>query len=147
MAGPHHQRIPDLFGRATLVLSQHAMLRDSVDALRRRREALVDVSGPPSPELRAMAMDFARQLLTHFAVEEREEYFGALAKESAELAEPIADLKREHRDMERLVSELQAAVTAQQFVARLSELLDRFGRHERAEAALLEKFFCGTLSH
>ena len=146
MAGHHHQLLPDLFGRATLVLSQHATLRDSVEALRRRREAQVDVSGPPSPELLAMAMDFASQLLTHFAVEERDEYFGALAKESPELLEPIADLKREHRDMERLVSELQAAATAQQFVARLSDLLDRFGKHERREAALLENFFCGVLS-
>jgi len=138
-----HHELADLFGRATLVLSQHAMLRDSVDALRKRRETEVDRSGPPSPELVAEVMSFVGQLLAHFAVEERHEYFGALAEESPELHGPIADLKREHREMESLVVDLQTAATTQKFVSRLAQLLDRFALHERREAALLEGFFCG----
>ncbi len=136
------EELADLFGRATLELSQHATLRDSVDALRKRHQALIEQSGAPSPELRAMVMDFGGQLLAHFAVEEREEYFAALVEQSPELAEPIADLKREHREMEGLVGDLQRSTTTQQFVSALAQLLDRFALHERREAALLEKFFC-----
>ena len=136
-----HHELPDLFGRATLVLSEHAMLRSSVEALRRRRETAVDRSGPPSPELVAAVMDFARQLLAHFAVEERHEYFGALAEESPELVEPIRELTREHREMETLIRDLQTAATTQQFVLRLSQLLERFAAHERKETDLLERFF------
>jgi len=147
MTGHHHQLLPDLFGRATLVLSQHAMLRDSVEAIRKRRETVVDQSGPPSPELLAMVMDFGRQLLAHFAVEERKEYFGALTEESPELLEPVAELKREHREMERLIGELQKAATTQQFVTLLAQLLDRFALHERREAGMLEKFFCDAEPH
>ena len=138
-----YRELPDLFGRATLVLSQHATLRDSVEALRKRRETQVDKGEPPSPELVAVVMDFARQLLAHFKVEEREEYFGALAEASPELLEPIAELKREHREMESLVRELQMAATAQRFVSCLAQLLDRFTTHERREADLLGKFFYG----
>ncbi len=134
--------LPDLFGRATLVLSQHATLRDSVAVLQKQREALIDESGPPSPELLTAVMDFARQLLAHFAVEEREEYFGALAEESPELLEPITELRCEHREMESLVHELETATTTRRLVSCLGQLLDRFATHERREAALLEQFFC-----
>ncbi len=141
--GPH-QEMPDLFGRATLVLGEHARFGATVETLRNQRALLQGEHQPPPPELVATVMDFTEQLLAHFEAEERADYFGALA-ESPELRQTIAELTAEHREMERLVRELQAAAVALGFLSRLTELLDKLTAHERREGDLLRRFFGGEM--
>jgi len=140
------EELPDLFGRVTLVLGEHATLRATVATLRMHTSS-TDASGPPSPDLLAAVKDFTEQVRAHFAVEERAEYFGALGDESPELLEPIAALKAEHREMETLIGELEAAaattVETKTLVPLLAQVLDRFVAHERREAELLDSFFRG----
>jgi hypothetical protein len=139
----HHHHDADLFGRTTLVLSEHATLRQTVEGLRRRRANLIADSGPPPADLVAAVMDFARQLLTHFAAEERPEYFGAIVDAAPEVRDLVAELTAEHGAMRATLQDIRSARTTRAFLAHFAQLLEQFAAHERREAAMLEELFRG----
>lgn len=129
--------MPDLFGRATLVSGQHKSLRATAEKLRS------SLGAPPDEQLATVA-EFGRQMLEHFAAEERKEYFGTLVSESPRLGDPIEELKAEHREMAaavRALTEITPPVDPEWYASELSRLLDRFSAHERREAVLIQALF------
>jgi hypothetical protein len=136
--------LPDLFGRATTVWGEHAALRATLSRLRRFSVVTGDERPEDDAELRDLLARFSEQLLEHFAAEEHEEYFGTLIADCPRLADPIARLRTEHREMMGAIVLLKSLVSSGdrlEFASRLGNLLDQFLAHERAENLLLQEFF------
>lgn len=137
--------MPDLFGRATLVLGGHGGLRETVQVLRKVAAAIRGREAVSHADARSRVHAFADRLLSHFAAEERPEYFGALSSESAALEQAIAGLRVEHQEMMRKLALLREIEDlerdAHEFSGQLEALLDFITEHERREHELLEQFF------
>ncbi len=136
--------VPDLFGRATAVAADHAQLR----TVWKRLREIVQSGGlgfHPREDAWQLVLEFASELREHFAAEEAEGYFGALAEERPELQPLIERLRREHGEMLEIIATVlapgESAWAAATFHAEMLDLLDRFQSHERAEAKMLQEFF------
>jgi hemerythrin-like domain-containing protein len=138
-------RLPDLFGRATLVLGGHDHLRGAIDGLRQACAAIRSGEAVATEPLKERTEVFCERVLVHFAAEEGADYFGALASESLELSEGIASLRAEHAELTRLIMLLRAIgrgeAAASVFAEALERFLDRLVAHERRETTLLYGFF------
>ena len=81
----------------------------------------------------------------HFATEEAEGYFGAVAAERPSLLPGIADLRAEHTAMLETAAALSAISAEDSGWAELSaptrRLIERLRAHEQAESLLLQDFF------
>jgi hemerythrin len=136
--------VPNLFGRATAVAADHAHLRTVWKSL---REILNSGGLAFHPRVDAWKLidEFASELKEHFAAEEADGYFGALVDERPVLHALVDRLRQEHREMLELVAILLAPVEGTEAASELDsvmrDLLDRFQRHERAEAQMLQEFF------
>jgi Hemerythrin HHE cation binding domain len=135
--------LPDLFGRATLILGGHEGLHGTLQGL--RGACVAARRGDGAGGLRQRADTFCERVLVHFAAEEGADYFGTLSGESDALAEGIARLREEHGELTRVIARLRAfrdeesALTA--FAEELEGFLDRLAAHEKQETALLYGFF------
>jgi hemerythrin-like domain-containing protein len=140
-----HSELPDLFGRATVVMGGHEDLRETVRALRNSSAALRQQAPVSLEALRALVATFTEQLLAHFAAEESPDYFGALAAQSLSLSQGIRRLRSEHGQMTALLESLRGFDDIEGngvwFGHELEDLLDVLGEHERREHHLLGEFF------
>lgn len=135
--------MPAFFGRATAVLGQHAVLHETVRALRtwcassRSRESRSD--------LVELMNAFVGQLEAHFAAEESDGYFGTLLTTFPAASASIDRLRTEHASFLLVARALriQAPEPASQLevYTSLRNLLDALDRHERAESLLLQHYF------
>jgi hemerythrin len=135
--------MPDFFGRATVVLGQHATLHGILQALRDWCS-----EGTPSSKLHSPAGlldDLVSQLETHFAAEESDAYFGTLRGSFPDAEAAIEQLTMEHAaflDVARsLRVQARELVLPAKLAASLAELLDALGHHERTESLLLRQYF------
>jgi hypothetical protein len=137
--------LPDLFGRATVVLGGHEGLRGTVEGLRIRCIAVRSGDAAAVADLRERAGEFCQRVLVHFAAEEGADYFGTLSTESATLAQGIARLKAEHTELTRCIVAIEelarAGRPATVFAEKLEKFLEQLVAHERHETSLLYGYF------
>jgi CheY-like chemotaxis protein len=143
-----HARLPTLFGRLTAVLDNRRH-----PAPVERLEAFCSDSGtqgePRSAanEQASLLMDASRDLSEQFAKEEAAGYYGVVLDERPELASRIAELKRDHvailRVLELLHEVSSVASLRQQLVACTRGLASKLRAHEADERLLLEELFAG----
>jgi hypothetical protein len=166
----HAHPLPSLFGRFTAIVAVHeslsrtlARLRELCDALDAGVETLAWRLKPPTLALDleeellthfaveeadvyfgTIALDLEEELLTHFAVEEADVYFGTIAHDRPDLIVAIATLRAEHAVMLSLIERLRELSTDPEhwhdLVAPARVLLSMFETHEHAEARLIEGF-------
>jgi len=137
--------LPDLFGRATIVLGGHEGLRETVQVLRSISKAVREKRPVSLEDVTARIAAFAERVHFHFAAEESPEYFGTLSTQSPSLEEAILRLRSEHRRMSELLSSLREfddlSARAAEFGDELDRFLDLLAEHERREHELLSAFF------
>jgi hypothetical protein len=137
--------LPDLFGRATIVLGGHEGLREATHSLREVSAALLGQRPASLENVKAQVATFAERLRSHFAAEERPEYFGTLAAQSPGLERAIGRLLAEHQQMICILSSLCAFGSVENngvwFGHELEGLLDILAAHERREHELIGEFF------
>jgi hypothetical protein len=132
-------QIPTLFGRATAILNEHENMYVSVARLRSACSKLCDET---LAETQRLVQEFAAELRVHFAAEEADSYFGTLLGELPALRIHIEHLVAEHAELLSVADELShARTTPQDLALRVDDLVERFKTHERAENAMLQKFF------
>jgi hypothetical protein len=136
--------LPTLFGRYSLVLSEHANL----DLTFGRLKALVRCSRlvphRRSSLLSALMTDLRSNLERHFQAEESGEYFGALVGENPALAPRVTVLRHQHRAMLATLDGLRLLAFEPHAWRQLQEALDAlanaFQTHERSESLLIQSF-------
>ncbi len=137
--------LPDLFGRATIVMGGHEGLRETVGRLRGMSTALREEAPISLGELKASIATFTQQLFAHFAAEEGPDYFGTLAGQSLVLSQGIRRLRSEHRQMTAMLEALRGFGDVENngvwFGHELEDLLNLLAEHEGREHRLLAEFF------
>jgi hypothetical protein len=140
-----NSELPDLFGRATIVMGGHEGLRDTVRALRGMANALREGAPVSFQDLKSTIATFTEQLRWHFAAEEGPDYFGTLAARSVPLSQGIRRLRSEHRQMTASLESLRGFGDIEShgvwYGHELGDLLDMLADHERREHELLGEFF------
>lgn len=143
-------RLPDLFGRFTIVMRGHADVGRTLQQLRAMCGALESGQGllPESLTPLRLITKLRDELSEHFGLEEAPGYFGIVVEEEPTLESAIEALCAEHRVMLRALEELLALAPDRATWARLPgpilELVRQLELHERAEAALLRELFRPT---
>jgi len=137
--------IPTFFGRATVVLGEHAHLHTIVAELRELLARLDGKGTNSESDSQRLVHELYDKLEKHFAAEESEGYFGTLVAESPALASTVEHLLSEHREflvtVRRLLDLSASAKYRAEFAVTLSGFLARFEVHEHAENRLLQEFF------
>ena len=139
--------LPTLFGRFTIVSGEHQRLSTTLRQLGEMCLALEAGNGEHSPDSHPLQLLAALHLTLrrHFATEEAEGYFGAVAGERPSLLPSIAGLRAQHTAMLQTTAELAAISADERRWAELSAptlcLIERLQAHERAESLLLRDFF------
>ncbi len=137
--------LPDLFGRATIVMGGHEGLRETVRVLRDQSAALRAQAAVSLEEVKTNFAAFTERLLAHFAAEEGPDYFGTLSAQSLPLSHGIRRLCDDHRQMTAMLESLQACDNFEThgvwFGHELEDLLNALAAHERREHELLAEFF------
>lgn len=141
--------LPDLFGRATIVMGGHEGLRETARVLRNRSASLRERMPVSIDELKTLIATFTEQLLAHFAAEEGPDYFGALAAQSLPLSQGVRRLRSEHQQMTALLESLHGFKDLEGhgvwFGHELDGLLDLLAEHERREHEVLGEFFASDV--
>jgi hypothetical protein len=144
--------LPSLFGRFTALLAGHETrslilrrLEELCDALEDGQKQLAWRIRPPT-----LVLDLQESLLTHFAVEEANTYFGAIVAERPELCERVAVLSAEHAVMSAMIAHLRELAPYPERWPEMAVpsrvLLGLLHAHEQAEARLLQDFLTGAAS-
>lgn len=137
--------LPDLFGRATLVLGGHDDLRGMVTVLRDMSAALREDRPVSLDDVISQFAAFTDRVLSHFAAEESRDYFGTLAEQSPALEQSVVRLRSEHRQMTAHLTALRGfgdlRYHGPRFSRELDWVLDLLAEHERREHQLLAEFF------
>ncbi|HEY6561699.1 MAG TPA: hemerythrin domain-containing protein [Polyangiaceae bacterium] len=137
--------MPDLFGRATVVVREHGDLRQQVDWLRELCVRIVDDQAPAELAPGVALTRFLEQLRGHFATEESPEYFGALAEGSPRLIRRLDQLRAEHAQMLTTLESLSALAAESPeplgLAIGLGQFLDRLAAHEKQETLILQEYF------
>lgn len=119
-------------------------MRGELVELRGLCAVLNDEREPEGVDVRAIIARFSEQLVSHFAVEETDGYFGTLVKDCPHLAPRVGALRAEHDEMTRaarVLAKLAEHEGGRRLLAhRFSDLLDKFDAHERAENWLIHEF-------
>jgi hemerythrin-like domain-containing protein len=141
--------LPDLFGRATIVMGGHEGLRETARVLRNRSASLRERTPVALEELKTLVATFTEQLLAHFAAEEGPDYFGALAAQSLPLSQGVRRLRSEHQQMRAVLGSLHGFYDVEGhgvwFGHELEALLDLLAEHEQREHQLLGEFFASDV--
>lgn len=139
-----HPSLPDLFGRATLVLGGNDDLRHDAESLRRLCLDLRAENPLPLGTIRRQVDSFLDRLIAHFEAEESPDYFGTLEAESFSFELAIARLVTEHREMMERIARLREFDSPSrksiEFSLQLEALLDLLASHERSESAMIRQF-------
>lgn len=141
--------LPDLFGRATIVMGGHQGLRETARVLRNRSASLRERTPVAIDELKTLIATFTEQLLAHFAAEEGPDYFGALAAQSLPLSQGVRRLRSEHQQMTAALESLHGFEDLEDhgawFGHELEGLLSLLAEHEQREHELLGEFFASDV--
>ena len=139
--------LPTLFGRFSIISGEHQRLSTTLRQLAEMCLALdagsqqLGADSDPRRLLAALQLNLER----HFATEEADDYFGAVARERPSLLPSIANLRAEHTAMLETTAELGAISADEHRWAELCaptlRLLERLRAHEQAESLLLQDFF------
>ncbi len=136
--------MPTLFGRATAIFDAHKTLHKTVAQLYDLCARLMSGRQVAAAELHALVGVFSVQLREHFSSEEEDDYFGTLARSSAEAGELVAVLHVEHADMRDGLDELARLVEGRASSGELAEclnaLLDQFNDHEKKESRAMQQY-------
>jgi hypothetical protein len=141
--------LPTLFGRYSLVLSEHSNLETTWERLNdiARRFGTHNVMPSQELALSELLSDLRANLERHFQAEESQDYFGALVAERPALAPRVAALQHQHRAMLATLDALRLlAFEARawgQFKSTVSVLIKTFHTHERSESLLIHGFLAG----
>jgi len=141
--------LPTLFGRYSLVLSEHSNLETTLQRLKDAARRFNAQHMAPSQELvlSALLTDLRANLERHFQAEESEDYFGALVRESPALAPRVAALRHQHGAMLATLDALRLlafeAHAWSRFERTVSVLIKTFNAHERSESLLIHGFLAG----
>lgn len=135
--------VPDLFARATTILSSHPALRQTIEELRAlsvrlEAEDMVLIDG-----LRECLDKLANQLVVHFAAEEADGYFGTLRAESPQTLHAVERLVSEHREIRaglRALLDLIGRVDEMELGRDIDLFIARLVAHEHDESALMSRF-------
>ena len=139
--------LPTLFGRFTAVSGEHQRLSTTLGQLSEMCRALDKGNSELAPDSHPLDLlsGLYVTLERHFASEEAEGYFGAVAAERPALLLCIADLRAEHTAMLEATAALGVISTDPARWLELSaptlRLIERLRAHEQAESALLQDFF------
>jgi hypothetical protein len=139
--------LPSLFGRLSRVLNEHDRLGKTTQQLSELCTAIESGKSELPAELQpeTLLSNLGRELTRHFAAEEDESHFGAVARERPALLTDIVALKDDHRTILRIVESL-ALIAAEEsrwveLPVPLRGLLDVLRQHEQAESRMLKEFF------
>lgn len=145
--------LPSQFGRCTAISCEHGRLAQKLAELERVCGALEVERSAQLPLLvrytaaSAVLSGLRQQLLDHFADEESDDYFGAIAREQPSLIPRIADLRAGHNLIMEVITELCAVATGTRNgkelplgATRLSALIRA---HESDERAVIQEFLLG----
>ncbi|HVU02883.1 MAG TPA: hemerythrin domain-containing protein [Polyangiaceae bacterium] len=136
--------LPDLFGRATIVLRGHEGLRGAVEEMRTLCAGLRAEAPVAFEQARGPVDAFLDHLMAHFAAEESPDYFGALVLDSFGIARSVERLIAEHVEMRKTITALRDFANPGrrriEFAVLLERLLDDFTAHERGESAAIQEF-------
>jgi len=138
--------LPTPFGRFTAVVSEHQHLGVALRRLDEMCRAVEAGQLDLAPELQPVPLigELQSELSQHFAGEEGDTHFGAIASECPSLLRRIADLKAQHVVMLEELTSLaenardKAKLTALPAPAR--RLIEELRTHEHAETMLLQEF-------
>ena len=139
-----HTQTPTLFGRITAVQRDHTALLEMVARLRELQSTLseLDDCTPISPLY--LIQDFALQLYGHFAAEESEAYFGALASERPSLRNRVDGLRADHVHIVRTLAHIPVraagGTSGREISTLLGATLDFLQAHERRENLLMQDY-------
>ena len=137
--------LPTLFGRFSIISGQHQTLSTTLRQLREMCLALQAGSTELGPDPRPLLAALQLNLERHFATEEADDYFGAVAQERPSLLPSIAGLRAEHTAMLEAIAALSALSAEESRWAELStptlRLIEQLRAHEHAESVLLQDFF------
>jgi hypothetical protein len=140
---PSFSNLPALFGRATVVLGEHAELHVTLGKLRQCCTLDDDFEDPPA--LHELLDEFETQLEAHFAAEEDEGYFGTLQTAFPTSSEAVEKLRAEHVVFIGTVRALRGMAAAPgrtpELTVTLRALLDDLARHENTESLLIRQYF------
>lgn len=135
--------MPTLFGRVTTVFKEHADLRPIIARLRTYATDAA-LGRQPGVDLQTVLDEFFDQLLTHFAAEENEGYFGTLIADCPDLSAHVERLMAEHEDMVDVIERLRVLAEnpngARNLGLGLLTLLAQFEGHEHEENMLMRTF-------
>lgn len=141
--------LPTLFGRYSLVLSEHSNLETTLERLKNTARRFSAQNMAPAQELvlSELLSDLRSNLERHFQAEESADYFGALVEESPALAPRVTALQRQHRAMLGTLDALRLlafeARAWDRFERTVSVLIKTFHAHERSESLLIHGFLAG----
>lgn len=138
---PASVHMPTLFGRASVVLREHAELRATLGRLRELCILLGDADVPAELDPYALLEQLRAQMLDHFAAEEADDYFGAIALMAPAFADRIAQLEDQHWELIEAAARIQgvarSASSPGRLATELKSLFQAFEAHEQAEATLV----------
>lgn len=84
------------------------------------------------------------ELASHFASEETDDYFGAMARERPQLVTRIAELRADHTRILETISSLSVMAAERRWATlaeSAKELIELVQAHETAERLLLQEYF------
>jgi len=136
--------LPTFFGRGTAIMKEHADLRPLVARLREHAADLALGRRSENPDVESLLDEFFDGLLSHFAAEENEGYFGTFIDDHPELSVHVERLMAEHEEMVDAVERLrilgERGRRSSDLGLGLLSLLARFEGHEHEENALMRAF-------
>ena len=143
--------LPTLFGRLTTLLSEHEHLADTQSKLQGMCEALERGQSELPGHLQPALLLFNLGALSrHFAAEETDAHFGAMARERPSLLPEIVELKAEHVGMLQAISGLALIASDKsrwgELVKPIRSFLTAIREHEALEAALVQQFLSPAAS-
>jgi len=138
---------PSLFGRLTLVHTQHESLARLLGRLDETAHRVLQNDAPREDdggELAKLLSEWRRQLEAHFTAEEGPAHFETIAADRPSLLPAIVDLRADHAAMRDELAHLETLASKpgeRDLVATgVAGLATRFRAHERAEAAMLAEY-------
>jgi hypothetical protein len=134
----------ELSGLVAAVRSDHTTLNELSFRLRELCVSLLDGDRKCDSDPGGLIEEFESELIPHFAAEQAEEFFASLATEKPWMLKRVERLQEEHRQMADAIDpllELARDDPGPGLALRLSNFLDSFDEHERAENALMQEFF------
>ena len=144
--------LPNLFGRLTMLLSEHEHLADTQSKLQAMCQVLERGQAPFPANLQPVLLlsQLRAELTRHFAAEETEAHFGAMARERPGLLPEIVELKADHVSMLKAIAGLALIAAdesrARELVAPTRLLLKTLREHEASEGALVQQFMSPAAS-